>query len=207
MSVDGSFVWPLLALMLGTVPVCFFLGSLSPATWITRAFGKDVREAGSGNPGATNAGRVLGVKWGVLVGVLDVLKGYLPCWFLQQSMGMSHAVLGGVSVVLGHVFSPFLRGRGGKGVATTLGVILAVAPWLALGALGVFALAWVVLRRMGEASMVAAVFLLVAGILVMTGWATFGERPFSVGLGVVALALLVLARHRDNMTRAWQRLH
>ena len=118
--------------LIGATIGCFLIGSLSPATWIAKAFGKNVRDAGSGNPGATNAGRVLGVKWGVLVGVLDVLKGWLPCWFLMQTFGGTFAAVGGVFVVLGHVFSPFLRGRGGKRVGEA-SVVTAVA----LGGLGV----------------------------------------------------------------------
>ena len=127
--------------------VCFLIGSISPATLLASLFGKDVRGSGSGNPGATNAGRILGVKWGVLVGVLDVLKGFVPCWFLAGFMGVTASAVCGLAVVLGHMFSPLLKWRGGKGVATTLGVLLAVAPWIALIAVVVFGLGLAILKR------------------------------------------------------------
>ena len=101
--------------------VCFLIGSINPASLVARALGRDLRSAGSGNPGATNAGRVLGRKWGVLVLVLDVAKAWLPTVLVLRTMGTVPALVAGLAVVLGHVFSPFLRGRGGKGVACALG--------------------------------------------------------------------------------------
>jgi hypothetical protein len=97
------------------VAVAFFWGGINPATLIGRLLGRDVTRAGSGNPGATNAGRVLGRKWGILVGVLDVLKGFLPAFLAAQFYGLLVGYLLGIAAVLGHVFSPYLRGRGGKG--------------------------------------------------------------------------------------------
>ncbi|MBD3785240.1 MAG: glycerol-3-phosphate acyltransferase, partial [Micrococcales bacterium] len=118
--------------------VAFLIGAVNPATLVARALGVDLRGAGSGNPGATNAGRVLGRKWGVLVLVLDVAKAYLPTLLALWRFGLWAALVAGLAVVLGHVFSPFLRGHGGKGVACALGAILAVAPLVALVALVVF---------------------------------------------------------------------
>src|SRR3954470_8221287 len=92
--------------------VCFFLGSINPASLVARALGRDLRTSGSGNPGATNAGRVLGRKWGVLVLVLDVVKAWLPTAVVLRSLGTVPALVAGFAVVLGHIFSPFLRGRG-----------------------------------------------------------------------------------------------
>ena len=94
--------------------VCFLIGSVNPASLVARAMGRDLRVSGSGNPGATNAGRVLGRKWGVLVLVLDVLKAYLPTVVVLRTMGTVPALVAGLAVVLGHVFSPFLGGRGGR---------------------------------------------------------------------------------------------
>src|SRR5262245_3894776 len=108
---------------------------------IAKVLGKDLAASGSGNPGATNAGRVLGRKWGVLVGVLDVLKGFVPTFLAAQLFGPHVAYAVGIAAVLGHIWSPFLHGRGGKGVATTLGAILGVLPWVALVVLVVFAVA------------------------------------------------------------------
>ena len=146
------------------------------------------------------AGRILGVKWGVLVGVLDVLKGFVPCWFLAGFMGVTASAVCGLAVVLGHMFSPLLKWRGGKGVATTLGVLLAVAPWIALIAVVVFGLGLAILKRVGEASVVTCLVLVVVGVLQGLGvvhlarWGATG-----VGWVVVILALLVLARHKRNI--------
>ena len=113
--------------------VCFLIGSVNPASLSPGRTGRDLRASGSGNPGATNAGRVLGRKWGALVLVLDVLKAYLPTLVVLRTMGTVPALVAGFAVVLGHVFSPFLRGRGGKGVACALGTVLAVEPVVGLG--------------------------------------------------------------------------
>lgn len=195
-----GFIAVLAAVGLLALVVCFLIGSISPATLLASLFGKDVRGSGSGNPGATNAGRILGVKWGVLVGVLDVLKGFVPCWFLAGFMGVTASAVCGLAVVLGHMFSPLLKWRGGKGVATTLGVLLAVAPWIALIALVVFGLGLAILKRVGEASVVTCLVLVVVGVLQGLGvvhlarWGATG-----VGWVVVILALLVLARHKRNI--------
>ena len=92
--------------------LCFLIGSINPATLLARALGRDLRAAGSGNPGATNAGRVLGRKWGVLVLVLDVAKAWLPTMLVLRTMGTVPALVAGSAVVLGHVFSPVPAGRG-----------------------------------------------------------------------------------------------
>ncbi len=157
--------------------VCFLIGSINPATLVARAFGRDLRASGSGNPGATNAGRVLGRKWGALVLVLDVLKAYLPTLVVLRTMGLVAALVAGFAVVLGHVFSPFLRGRGGKGVACALGTVLAIEPWVALGALVVFGLV-----------KIAVPFI----------------TPM-VGVWLMAIAVLVLSRHRRNIVAWWKR--
>ena len=182
----------------------FVVGALSPAAWLAAALGKDVRRSGSGNPGATNAGRVLGWKWGVLVGVLDVAKGWVPTWIVLHLYGSTLAMAAGVAAVLGHVFSPFLQGRGGKGVATTLGAVLGVAPWLALVAAVVFAVLVLILRRVGYASVGSAIALVVAGALTLGGVLPLAARP-SIGAAGVLLGLLVLVRHRSNLVAAWRR--
>jgi hypothetical protein len=113
-------VLTLLGALAAMTAVAFFWGGINPATLIGRMLGRDVTQTGSGNPGATNAGRVLGRKWGILVGVLDVFKGFLPAFLAAHFYGILVAYLLGIAAVLGHVFSPYLRGRGGKGVATAL---------------------------------------------------------------------------------------
>ncbi len=200
MFTDSLVTAAVLTLLLVAVG-CFVVGSLSPAAWIARALGKDVRSSGSGNPGATNAGRVLGVRWGVLVGVLDVLKGFLPTWLVLRSMGSALASVAAVALVLGHVFSPFLKGRGGKGVATALGVLLALTPWIALATVVVFGVWVLVLHRIGEASAAASVALFTIGALTAAGVLPWAE-PRSLGAVVMLLAIVVLARHRRNIIDA-----
>ncbi|HMM97150.1 glycerol-3-phosphate acyltransferase [Phycicoccus sp.] len=183
--------------------VAFLVGAVNPATLVARALGVDLRGAGSGNPGATNAGRVLGRKWGVLVLVLDVAKAYLPTLLALWRFGLWAALVAGLAVVLGHVFSPFLRGHGGKGVACALGAILAVAPLVALVALVVFGVAVSVVRFVGEASVVVTLVLVGIGALGLGGWLPVVGRP--VGGWLVVLALVVLSRHRRNVVAWWGR--
>ena len=129
-AVAAEVDWTVEGVLQGAVAavLAFLLGAVNPATILARVLGKDLTHSGSGNPGATNAGRVLGVRWGVVVGVLDVLKGLVPVVVAHELLGPVVALVVGLAVVLGHIWSPFLRGHGGKGVATSLGAILAVQP-------------------------------------------------------------------------------
>ena len=174
----------------------FFIGSVNPATIIARSRHADLRQ-GSGNPGATNAGRVLGLRWGVAVGLLDVLKGYLPTLLALLLFDRFTAYVVAMATVLGHVLSPFLHGRGGRGVATSLGAILAVFPWFALGVILVFALILWRTRWVAGSSIVAAALLgLYAGLAPL-------PEPVAAGrVWGICLALLVIGRHYDNI-RGW----
>lgn len=185
------------------VVASFVIGSVNPAAIIARLLGSDLRASGSGNPGATNAGRVLGARWGVAVGVFDVLKGFVPTLLLTPRSSGPLVGVCAVAVVLGHIWSPFLRGRGGKGVATTMGALLAMAPWLALISLVVFAIGIAAWRTTGKASILAAAALIAAGVVawVADGWLATRWA----GAWAALLGLLVLARHHRNL-RAWARL-
>lgn len=188
------------------VALAFLVGSLNPASTIARILGRDLRGSGSGNPGATNAGRVLGVRWGIVVGVLDVLKGWLPAWAADRlDLGTWSVLACGLAAVLGHMWSPFLRGRGGKGVATALGAMLAIEPWFALVGVVVLALALPFVRRMGLAVVLACVALLVVGVLAATRVIAVGSGP--AGLWLCVVVALVLARHQWNIRAWWRLLH
>jgi acyl phosphate:glycerol-3-phosphate acyltransferase len=175
----------------------FLCGSIPFGLFIARAYGMDIRAAGSGNIGATNVWRVLGWKPGVLVLVLDALKGLLPVLLalgLSRSVAMSTYVpmLTGLAAVLGHTFTPWLRFKGGKGVATGLGVAIALYQVWILIPLGVFLLGFFATRMVSVGSILAAVTLALLSLLPVARhlW------PF----GVLA-ALLVVWTHRSNIKR------
>ena len=195
-TVGHASFWELAQVPLAAA-VAFVLGAVNPATILARVLGKDLRTSGSGNPGATNAGRVLGTRWGVVVGVLDVLKGLLPVLLAQQFLGSITALVVGLAVVLGHIWSPFLKGQGGKGVATSLGAILAVEPWFALVMVVVFVLLVWRLRWVAGASVSACLLLFVLGLVSWLRWVPFGSRD--TGAWCMVLALLVIYRHRRNI--------
>jgi glycerol-3-phosphate acyltransferase PlsY len=165
-------------------------------------FGKtDVRTAGSGNIGATNVARVAGKKLGVVTLVLDALKGGLPAFLVTQITPIDAnaavvALLGGLvglSALLGHCFTPWLRFRGGKGVATGLGVLLALHPEVAGYGLGAFAVAFVASKIVSVSSLSAAVVVVVA---------LFWRGPVDAALVPMLLCLLVIVgRHTDNIRR------
>jgi glycerol-3-phosphate acyltransferase PlsY len=189
------------ALVLFTAVIAFLIGSVNPAAVLARTLGADLRTSGSGNPGATNAGRVLGRKWGVLVLVLDVLKAYLPTLLALNLIGLVPGLVAGLAVVLGHVFSPFLGGRGGKGVACAIGAVLAVEPWVALGSLVVFLAVWAAVSYIGRAVVVVTGLLVLLGVAGGVGWVPWLEPV--VGWWLAALSGLVLWRHRRNIL-AWR---
>ncbi|MEI2765903.1 MAG: glycerol-3-phosphate 1-O-acyltransferase PlsY [Dermatophilaceae bacterium] len=198
MDLDGR-----LAVVLAVTAVgSFLLGSVNPALIVARLLGRDLRGSGSGNPGATNAGRVLGVRWGVLVGALDVAKGVLPAYLamLVPPQQRWQGYLAGVAAVLGHAYSPFLRGRGGKAVATALGAVLAVHPWWAVLLVGVFAVVVVVTRWVALGSVAAGVVMVGAGVGAGLGW---WSGDWWTCAWAAALGAMVVWRHRRNL-RAWR---
>jgi glycerol-3-phosphate acyltransferase PlsY len=144
---------------------------------------------------------VLGRRWGVVVGLLDVLKGLVPTWVANHYVGEHAAYVVGVAAVLGHIWSPFLRGRGGKGVATTLGALLGVHPWVAGVVVAAFAVAVLLTRWVAAGSIVGALALIVTAGLVLTG-----RAPGDVWTGVwlLVIAVVVLVRHKKNVI-GWYR--
>ncbi len=191
-------------------------GSIPYALLLGKAQGIDIREHGSGNVGATNLGRILGKKYGLTCFGLDVLKGLLPVLLAGLlGAGVSDANAGeagrwmavAAAAVLGHVFPVWLKFKGGKGVATGLGVLLGFWPVLTVSGLGVFVIWLLVLRwstYVGLASSVAAGAL---PILTAACGLAFGVDPGALGVlvGVTAvLGLLVIVRHRGNLKRVWR---
>ncbi len=187
------FMWPLLA-MLGA----YLLGSISFAVVISRAFGlADPRSYGSGNPGATNVLRSGSKAAAALTLLLDAFKGWLPVTLaLAGGLGAGTAALAGMAAFAGHVYPVFFGFRGGKGVATALGVVLALSPWLALAALAVFALVLAASRYVSLASIAAA--LAAPLLLALPGpWPGGAVAVFAI----CVMAALLIWRHRANIGR------
>lgn len=190
-------VWWVAAAVVG-----YLVGAVNPAALVARAFDIDLHRVGSGNPGATNVGRALGPRWAVLVGFLDVLKGLLPAFVFGALVGQTPGEVAGIAAVVGHITSPFLRGRGGKGVATTLGAILGVQPLLAIPVLIGFGIGVAISKRVGIGAVVGAVVLMISGVIGWAaGWTDVTDMWFAIVLGA-----LVLVRHIGNIRRAWQGL-
>jgi glycerol-3-phosphate acyltransferase PlsY len=187
-----------LALLLALAAVVGYLvGGVSPATLLARRRGIDLAAAGSGNPGATNAGRVLGRRAGLLVGLADVAKGALPAAGFGLADGRA-GLVAGFAAVLGHVASPYLHGRGGKGVATSAGAVLGSHPVLVPVVLVVWLVVVLATRWIALASVCAAAALPVAGYLL-------GFRGGTL-LWAAALAAVVIVRHRANVRARLVRL-
>ena len=191
----------LLAYLAGSIP----FGYLIPK-WTK---GIDIREHGSGNPGATNVLRTLGNGWGFLVLGLDLLKGLLPTWLLPlwllppESESLTHMqVLAGVCAVLGHTLPIFLKFRGGKGVATALGVIIVLGGWGTLIAVVVFFGTFAIWRLVSFSSMSAACSFGIAQLVLLYPYPSTTWSLLAFSLAVPAL---IVYRHRSNIVRLWNR--
>ena len=208
-----SFVMPTMPSWLAfSLPVMLaYVAGATPFGWLAgRLRGLDLREHGSGNIGATNAVRVLGKRVGITVFVLDLLKGWGPVafalwWAATQPAfaGRSLAaqtvpVLTGLGAVLGHTFTFWLGFKGGKGVATSTGIMLGLAPWALLAAVTAWALSLKISRYVSLSSIIAGWVLPVAvGLL---GWRSGHWNPPLLTLALV-IAALVTVRHRTNLAR------
>ncbi len=189
----------LAAYLVGATPFGYLAG---------RIVGKiDIRQHGSGNIGATNVGRVLGTRWGLVVFALDFCKGLLPVAVLPElffgagSPNEIHwRVAAGVATVLGHMFPCWLGFRGGKGVATALGVVAWLAPWATLAAAVIFALSFLIWRIISLASILGSLGFAVCQIALL--WpALFTPQHWSLTAFSFLVPALILARHRSNIVR------
>lgn len=183
-----------------TVALLFFtaylIGSVPTSYIIGRLHGIDLREHGSGNLGGTNAYRVMGAAAGVPVVLIDATKGFVPAYFFPAWDGSAIgnlALLYGLAAIAGHVWSIFMRFRGGKGVATGVGVLVALAPASALIGLLVWIGVVAITRYVSVASISAAT------LVPLTAWLTDEAR--STVLFSAAVAILVWWTHRGNLKR------
>ena len=187
----------------------YLLGSIPTGFLVAKARGIDIRSVGSGNIGATNTMRVLGKPAGIFVLLMDVLKGFLAVvllsflvgfWLSQGKRGNYDEeivyrlpLIAGIFAVLGHNYTCWLKFKGGKGIATTTGVYLALAPWAVLIGLVVFLLAVLVTRYISVGSIAAAVALPVAICLTQNG--------LLLDVVSIALGLLAIYKHKSNIQR------
>ncbi|WP_434480638.1 glycerol-3-phosphate 1-O-acyltransferase PlsY [Gemmatimonas sp.] len=184
---------------LWTYGAAYLAGSFPTAYLVGKVNGVDLRTVGSGNLGATNVFRTLGWKWGLLVYLVDGLKGLLPTLLLPTAVGVARGwpwgVILGVLTIVGHVKPIFLMGKGGgKGVATASGVFFALAPVAGLCAVAAFAVVVAITRYVSLASLVGAAVLPVAIFVQM--------REISpLMLVSVAISAFVFWTHRDNIGR------
>jgi glycerol-3-phosphate acyltransferase PlsY len=200
----------------------YLLGSIPTGFLVARAEGIDIRKAGSGNIGATNSMRVLGKPAGIFVLLVDALKGFAACYlgviicayYLSPPISVLSnspvdgnaqtdaffalvergAIIAGIFAVLGHNYTCWLKFKGGKGIATTAGVFLALAPWALLVALVVFILAVALTKYVSVGSIAAAI------ALPATVWIMSPHNLF-LNLVTTALGALAIFKHRKNMQR------
>jgi len=187
---------------MAVVVMSYFVGSVPSGYLAGKARGIDVRTLGSGNIGATNAFRVLGKTAGTTVLLADALKGFvaarwLPLLVLQIFPGTAQrenlALAAGVAVILGHNFTCWLNFKGGKGIATSAGVVLAWAPAAALTALALWGLVFLATKFVSLASIAAAI------ILPLAVWFFSGSGAMT--LVMAALSTLAIVKHKGNIQR------
>jgi acyl phosphate:glycerol-3-phosphate acyltransferase len=176
-----------------TLILSYLLGSISFALLIGKVFyKKDIREYGSGNLGATNAYRVLGVKAGVIVAIADIFKGTLAC-YLPLILGSTvNPIICGLLAISGHIFSVFASFKGGKAVATATGVFLFLTPLGVLAGFVVFVLTLFITKYVSLSSMLASISLFIYSLLYE------GEMIIALSL-LICVAIIVL--HRQNINR------
>ena len=193
------------AYLVGGIPFGYIIGRV--------VGGIDIRSEGSGNIGATNVARVLGLRWGVAVLVPDALKGLGPVWAVSATMNrwvepvgpdsvmvVHGQVLVGVMAILGHMFPCWIGLRGGKGVATALGVVVLLSPWGTLAAVGLYVLTLATSRLGSLGSLLGA---LAFGVVQTTLMVRAGDwsPQWSLSAFTLAVPLLIIYRHRSNIGR------
>ena len=190
-----EFLLIILAYLIGSVPTALIISK--------RFFGIDIREYGSGNMGATNAFRILGPKFGTIIMVLDILKGmlavglfyFLP-YYLTNELERTNFMMGlGLAAVLGHIFPIFANFKGGKGVATLLGMLIAVQPVVAVCCVAVFVIVLFTTRYVSLSSILGAIML---PISVLWIW---NEHELSYRIFALLVAFLVIITHQKNISR------
>jgi glycerol-3-phosphate acyltransferase PlsY len=184
--------------------LAYIIGSIPTAVWVSKSvFGIDIRDYGSGNAGATNSFRVLGTKWGSFVMLVDVTKGIIatslyiliPFYLTNELARTNFMIALGMAAVLGHILPIFANFRGGKGVATLLGMALAIQPLVALICLVVFLITLISTRFVSLSSMLAGVAFMVLILFI------FNEKETIYRLFAIIVAMMVVVTHQKNISR------
>ena len=184
--------------------LAYIIGSIPTAVWVSKSvFGIDIRDYGSGNAGATNSFRVLGTKWGSFVMLVDVTKGVIatslyiliPFYLTNELARTNFTIALGMAAVLGHILPIFANFRGGKGVATLLGMALAIQPMVALLCLVVFLITLLSTRFVSLSSMFAGVAFMVLILFI------FNEKETIYRLFAIIVAMMVVVTHQKNISR------
>ena len=184
--------------------LAYLIGSIPTAVWVSKSiFGIDIRDYGSGNSGATNTFRVLGSKWGSLVMLVDVVKGVVATslyilmpFYLSNELLRTNFMIGlGLAAVIGHIFPIWASFRGGKGVATLLGMAIAIQPVVAACCLGVFFIVLFLTRFVSLGSILAGISFMVFILFI------FNEREPLYRIFAILVALMVILTHQKNIGR------
>jgi glycerol-3-phosphate acyltransferase PlsY len=186
------------------VVLAYLLGSIPTSIWVSKTvFGIDIRDYGSGNPGATNTFRVLGSKWGAFVMIVDITKGVIATslyilipFYLQNELARTNfMIVLGLAAVLGHIFPLWADFKGGKGVATILGMALAIQPIVALICIVVFLITLFTTRFVSLSSMLASLAFMVLILFI------FNEKETSYRVFAILVAIMVVVTHQKNIGR------
>lgn len=190
-----EFLLIILAYLIGSIPTALIVSK--------KYFGIDIRDYGSGNMGATNVFRVLGTRYGSIVMAFDILKGmaavglylFFP-YYIENELQRTNLMMGlGLAAVLGHIFPVFANFKGGKGVATLFGMVLAVQPLVAVSCMGVFLLVLFLTRYVSLSSILAAIML---PVCVLWIW---NEHELTYRIFAILVACMVLVTHQKNIIR------
>lgn len=186
------------------IVLAYVIGSIPTSVWVSKYFfDVDIRDYGSGNAGATNTFRVLGSKWGSFVMVADVLKGVIATslyillpFYMHDEWNRTNFMVGlGLAAVLGHIFPIFADFKGGKGVATLFGMVIAIQPLVAICCVAVFLLVLYLTRFVSLSSILASISFAVFILFI------FNEKETLYRVFAVAVALMVVLTHQKNINR------
>jgi glycerol-3-phosphate acyltransferase PlsY len=197
MAMDVPWVWAVAGIV-----AAFFMGSVPYGLLAGKLKGIDIRKVGSGNIGTTNVFRCLGARLGTAVFLLDFAKGFLPVWLFKVAAGIGEWgwgweagwILVGLAAVCGHNFSPFVNFKGGKGIATSAGVLAGLMPLSFLICFALWAVLFLGTGYMSVASIAAAL------ALPVSAWLLYGDSPWLCGLALL-MGILAVVRHRSNIGR------